>query len=376
MGICDRMAQAVAVADVTEPGFSATEPGPGASEVDDRLLRLIAIPGFGLIIPQATGLYGPHRPFGPGAATFWLGTAWFIVLAFIIWHANRWLLFKTREHTDWFAQPGRKIMLLLFGVAFGTIPVTVAMLVAWYQAAGFTAPDWGRIQTITLVNVICVVFVTHVYETVFLIKAREDDRLRTVRLSRARIESELEALRAQIDPHFLFNSLNTLLFLIRESDGRAAAFTEKLARVTRYLIACRGRQLVLLTEELDFTLDYGALMALRFGDALSLRCDLRALRPDRYLVPPVSLQLLVENAVKHNEVSEERPLEVVVRDDGPAIVVTNRKAPRSPTASPGLGLRNLAERVRLTGGGELVVNGDGDAGAPLHFTVRLPLLPV
>lgn len=368
------MATAVSVADVTEPGYPAAEPGPARSEmsaIDDRLLRLIGIPGFGLIIPQATGLYGPHRPLGPGALPFWLGTAWFILLAFVIWHGNRWLLFKTREHTDWFAQPARKLMLLLFGVAFGTIPVTVVMLLAWYHAAGFAAPDWGRIQTVTLANVICVVFVTHVYETVFLIKAREDDRLRAVRLERARIESELEALRAQIDPHFLFNSLNTLAFLIREADGRAATFTERLARVTRYLIACRGRRLVLLTEELEFVDDYGELLALRFGDALSLRCKLRSLRPDRYLVPPVSLQLLVENAVKHNEVSGERPLEVVIRDDGPAIVVSNRRAPRAASGGPGLGLRNLAERVRLTGGGELVV----DAAAE-RFAVRLPLLPV
>ena len=195
---------------------------PAPAPIDDRLLRWIGIPAFGLIIPQLTGLMGPH---GPGSPPFWIGCAWFVLLAWLIWHGNRWLLFKTREHVDWFDHPLRKIALLLFGIAFGTIPVTVAMLVAWYRVAGGGAPDWSAIRVVTLVNVICVVFVTHVYETVFLIKAREDDRLAAARLERARLESELEALRAQVDPHFLFNSLNTLSYLIREDRDRAGEFT-------------------------------------------------------------------------------------------------------------------------------------------------------
>src|SRR5580658_6861824 len=170
---------------------------PRPPPIDDRLLRRIGIPAFGLVIPHLTGLFGAHSP---REAAYWCGVVWFVALAWIIWHANRWLLFKQREHVNWFGEPLQKIMLLLVGVVFGTVPVTVAMLVAWYRLAGFTAVDWRAIETVTLTNTICVVFVTHVYETVFLIKERESDLVRVERAERARAEAELEALRAQLDP--------------------------------------------------------------------------------------------------------------------------------------------------------------------------------
>jgi hypothetical protein len=363
------MALAAADGKVAEAGAPRSGAGRSGSEpIDDRLLRWIGIPGFGIAIPHATGLFGGH---GPGGATFWLGSVWFVGLAWTIWHANRWLLFKQREHVDWFDHPLRKIALLLFGVAFGTIPVTVAMLAAWYRLAGFDAPDWTAIRTVTLVNVICVVFVTHVYETVFLIKAREDDRVAAARLERARAESELEALRAQIDPHFLFNSLNTLHWLIRSDAARAAEFTARLARVYRYILACRGRPLVLLAEEMEFVDDYLALLELRFGAGLRVARDLGSAPLDRALVPPISLQLLLENAVKHNEVSAERPLEVRIAVGADEVVVDNQRQPARATASAGLGLANLAERVRRTTGRELVVEPGGE-----RFVARVPLLPV
>src|SRR5262249_42538134 len=142
---------------------------------------------------------------------------------------------------DWFRDPIRKIMLLLVGVVFGTVPVTIGMLVAWYRVAGFATVDWHAIMTVTLTNTICVVFVTHVYETVFLIKERVSDLVRVERADRARAEAELEALRAQIDPHFLFNSLNALASLIEDDPPRARDFNERLARVYRYILTSRGR---------------------------------------------------------------------------------------------------------------------------------------
>src|SRR5262245_36092858 len=142
---------------------------PQRETLDDRLVRAIGIPAFGIAIPHLSGLFGPH---GPRDGIYWIGLAWFIALSSLIWHSNRWLLFKQREHTGWFDHPVRKVVTLVAATVFGTIPVTIAMLFAWYRMAGFAAVDWGVIRTVTLANVICVVFVTHVYETVFLIKER------------------------------------------------------------------------------------------------------------------------------------------------------------------------------------------------------------
>jgi hypothetical protein len=342
---------------------------PRPPPIDDRLLRRIGIPAFGLVIPHLTGLFGAHSP---REAAYWCGVVWFVALAWIIWHANRWLLFKQREHVNWFGEPLQKIMLLLVGVVFGTVPVTVAMLVAWYRLAGFTAVDWRAIETVTLTNTICVVFVTHVYETVFLIKERESDLVRVERAERARAEAELEALRAQLDPHFLFNSLNTLASLIDSEPARARDFNERLARVYRYILASRGRALVLLSEEMDFVDDYLSLLAVRFGDALQVTTVRGDGLLDRQMVPPIALQVLLENAVKHNELSASSPLEVRVVVERGRVSVSNARRPRRDVpASARVGLKNLAERYRVVAETSIQVVDLTDS-----FAVHLPLMPV
>lgn len=363
-----------------KPDKSGLEPDAGGLKqeaIQDGWLRLIGIPGFGLTIPHLYGLFGPH---GPERGIFWAGTLWFLLLSVLIWHGNRWLLFKGRARADWSERPVRKILLLLGGVLFGTIPITAAMLLAWYRLLQLP-PSWQAIQAVTLTNVICVVFVTHVYETVFLIQAREDDRLRVERLSRARTEAELLALKAQVDPHFLFNCLNALGYLIGRDPERAGEFNRRLAEVYRYMLTSQQRPLVFLGEELSFVEDYLALLRLRFGDAIRLRRTGPGAPPERRLLPPVSIQVLLENAVKHNELSQERPLEVELRIEDRAVVLGHERRPRERLREApregsdggggpgGVGLRNLAERFRLATSREVeILDGEG------RFTVRLPLL--
>jgi hypothetical protein len=338
------------------------------ARIDDRLLRAIGIPAFGISIPHFTGLFGSH---GPREAIYWIGLAWFVALAWAIWHGNRWLLFRQREHVDWFGEPLQKILLLLVGVVFGTVPVTITMLVAWYRFAGFAQVDRSAIATVVLVNTICVVFVTHVYETVFLIKERESDLVRMERAERARAEAELEALRAQIDPHFLFNALNTLASLIEGDPARARDFNERLARVYRYILASRGRSLVLLSEEMEFVDDYLSLLAVRFGDALRVTRLAGDAPLDRRMVPPIALQVLLENAVKHNELSASAPLDVRLTIDDARVSVWNARRPRRDvTPSARVGLRNLAERYRAVAHASIEVDARDDS-----FSVALPLLP-
>jgi hypothetical protein len=336
--------------------------------IDDRLLRWIGIPAFGLSIPHLTGLFGPLPMRDPRYAC---GVVWFVALAWLIWHTNRSLLFAQRSRVDWFGEPLQKILLLLVGVVFGTVPVTIAMLAAWYRFAGFAAVDWNAVETVTLTNTICVVFVTHVYETVFLIKERETDALRVERADRARAEAELEALRAQIDPHFLFNSLNTLAFLIDEDPARARDFNERLARVYRYILSSRGRALVLLGEEMDFVDDYLSLLSVRFGDALRVTTVRGGVALDRQMVPPVALQILLENAVKHNELSASAPLDVRVEVAEGRVSVSNTRRPRRdvPTSSH-VGLANLAERYRAVAEARIEIVDRAES-----FVVTLPLLP-
>jgi LytS/YehU family sensor histidine kinase len=236
------------------------------------------------------------------------------------------------------------------------------MMLAWHRIAGF-GPDWDTIRMVTLMCVICVVFITHVYETAYLIRQRESDLLAVERLERLRAEAELEALKGQVAPHFLFNTLNALSWLIENNPRKALHFNQDLAEVYRYILVARRRELVPLEEELAFLKRYFSLLVLRFESAVALELPPAGARP--WFVPPISLQVLVENAVKHNS----HPLRIEVLFEEDAVVVANEKRPRAEAApSARMGLATLDERCRLAmGRGIQVRDEDG------RFAVRLPV---
>ncbi|HWM88323.1 MAG TPA: sensor histidine kinase [Kofleriaceae bacterium] len=336
----------------------------GQVELDDRLVRAIGIPSFGLSIPHLTGLFGD---IGPGDPRWWFGTVWFVALSAAIWHGNRWLLFEQRRHWDWFRHGPRKVIMLLAAIVLYTAPLTACALIAWYAWSGRGGADWAVVRTVVLINVLCVVFVTHVYETVFLIKDRGSDMLRVAQLERARAEAELAAFRAQLDPHFVFNSLNTLSHLVETDPQRAREFNERLADIYRYMLRQRVGDLVALDDELELVRDYVWLLRIRFGDAIALRISGGGAAAR---VPPMSLQLLVENAVKHNELGADRPLEIDIDVRAREVSVSTSYRPRRLLRpSAGVGLRNLDERYRLLGAGAIQIR-----PGPDRFEVTLPLV--
>ena len=160
--------------------------------------------------------------------------------------------------------------------------------------------DTQALQVVALTNVICVLFVTHAYETMFLIRERESDMIRVERLERLRSQAELGALKAQVDPHFLFNSLTTLGHLIEHDAPRGREFCDALAEVYRYVLASGRQDLVPLADELAFARLYHRLLELRFGSAIRLEID-PALDHRPVQIVPMALQTLIENAVKHNQ---------------------------------------------------------------------------
>jgi LytS/YehU family sensor histidine kinase len=189
-------------------------------------------------------------------------------------------------------------------------------------------------------------------------------------LDRARAEAELAALKSQIDPHFLFNGLNSLAYLIPREPARAVEFTKRLSDVYRYILLNRERDLVPLREELAFALRYVGLLRIRFGERVHLRAA-EILDQEAWSIPPVSLQVLLENAVKHNAIDAEAPLEIRIARGPSGIEVSNSvRRPRIVRPSPRVGLANLDERCRrITGHGIEVRAEEG------RFTVVLPLVP-
>ncbi|MFZ1805933.1 MAG: histidine kinase [Cyclobacteriaceae bacterium] len=338
-------------------------------KLDDNTFRWIGIPFFGLLIPNATGLFGTLNYTD---LSYWLGYLYFISLAFLIWQGNRYLLFRTRKRFTWFDKPVEKLILLLMNNVFYTAPLTIAWLCTWYIWAGFPKTDWSAIQMVVLINVICVLFVTHVYETVFLVKEKESETVKNEQLQRARAEAELTALKNQVDPHFMFNSLNTLSYLIKSDGDKAHLFTENLAEVYRYILIQKDHTLVLLEDELEFTHRYTDLLHLRFGQALIIKKQFNGSAEKDYLIPPTSVFVAFENAVKHNEISEQKPLHITVDvKENQLIIINEIQEKGNKQTSSQIGLKNLTERFQLITGNSIKAYQENG-----KFIVSLPLTPL
>jgi two-component system LytT family sensor kinase len=194
---------------------------------------------------------------------------------------------------------------------------------------------------------------------------------RVLQLQKAQAEGELRALRAQLDPHFLFNNLHVLQVLIGQDTAVAEQFLHRFAGLYRYLLRHREADFVTLAEELEFLDEYVYLLRHRFGDAYEFHTTLAPeLDPNQLQVVPGTLQLLLENAIKHNRGDEDEPLAIAVVADATGLLVRNPRRPkRTPADSAGLGLPNLQQRYRLLAGEAVQVVSDAH-----FFQVRVPLL--
>ena len=166
-------------------------------------------------------------------------------------------------------------------------------------------------------------------------------------LQKEYIKIQYRQLKSQINPHVLFNSLNVLVSLINKDSERASEYVKKLSEVYRYVLTYDMKDLVTIREELDFIKNYMEILILRFGKGLCFKIDVG----NEYLsdkIPPMTLQLLVENAVKHNILTPSCPLDISIYTDNGVLCVSNNVNPRNDVEySNGIGLNNLNEKYRF-----------------------------
>ena len=353
----------------TKQQFIATKLFGQRDKINDIGIRVVLVPLFGISIPLITKMV-PHEEFTNWQVKF--SYLYTIGIAFIIYEGTRFLHFTLRSYFDWFNKPARKIIALLVTIPFYCVPVSVLLLVGWYNIFMNGVVNWEVLQLTTIVILVAVFFLVNLYETVFLVRDVANDRVKNEQLERAKAEAELEALKNQVDPHFIFNSLNTLSHLIEEKPQKAQLFNDCLADVYRYILHNKARDLVFIKEELGFINDYFSLLKIRFEGAVQLHIKMEDAWLSQYLLPPISLQILIENAVKHNEFSDAHPLTITISAAGELITVHNdvrKKTLRKPSGR--IGLENLRERYRLITGKEIIIEDSGTA-----FTVKLPVLKI
>jgi ligand-binding sensor domain-containing protein len=203
-----------------------------------------------------------------------------------------------------------------------------------------------------------------------IIKAREKNIKRLQKLNNEKIQFQFEVLRNQVNPHFLFNSFNNLITTIEENPTLAVTYVEQLSDFFRNIVNYREKEVITLAEELTVLKTYFYLQQQRLGDSIQMQVDIDDTNANKFLIPPLTLQLLVENAIKHNAVSVQTPLRLKLSITDDTLSVSNNKIARSSVQpGTGMGLENIINRITLlTNKPVQIINEAND------FTVLLPLL--
>ncbi|UFH51942.1 sensor histidine kinase [Spirosoma sp. KNUC1025] len=199
----------------------------------------------------------------------------------------------------------------------------------------------------------------------------KDVQLKAERLEKAALLSQFEALKNQLSPHFLFNSLSILTSMVHEDADLSEQYIKQLSKVYRYILEQRDQELVSLKTELDFIRAYTFLLQIRFENKFDVVIDVTPAQQSQYRIAPLSLQLLVENAVKHNRMSVDEPLRVHMYCQDDRLIIENPWQPRDrPEPSTGVGLQNIINRYALLTDLTIGYGQEGDT-----FVVKIPLLP-
>jgi|SRR6218665_207655 len=189
-------------------------------------------------------------------------------------------------------------------------------------------------------------------------------------LKKENLQSQLEGLKGQVNPHFLFNSLNSLSSLISDEPQKAEKFLDELSKVYRYLLRTNEDGLTTLDTEMQFIYSYFHLLKTRYGDGLELEVRINE-RFLVYMLPPLTLQILVENAVKHNMILKDQPLKILIMttNSGKLLVSNNLQRKERMVSSNRVGLINIVNKYRLMKQEEITVRDDGK-----EFAVAVPLI--
>ncbi|QKZ14849.1 sensor histidine kinase [Spirosoma sp. KUDC1026] len=271
------------------------------------------------------------------------------------------------------------VLALLFTQTLHLVLDAIAFVIhlIWPPSATQSKPSPFTPEVLTYIerahNVFSVVIMLSAFYLTISMRAFQqlrDVQLKAERLEKEALLSQFEALKNQLSPHFLFNSLSILTSLIHEDVNLSEQFIKRLSKAYRYILEQRDQDKVLLKTELDFIQAYTFLLQIRFENKFEVQIDVPPEDQLRYWIAPLTLQLLVENAVKHNRMSLQERLLVRIYTQGDWLVVENPiQARDQPEPSTGVGLRNIVNRYTLLTDQPVTVSQEGNS-----FIVNIPLL--
>ncbi|SDI59850.1 Histidine kinase [Winogradskyella thalassocola] len=292
--------------------------------------------------------------------------------AFVLGYSNM-AFFDYMERRTW--SKGDYIKRILIGIIGSTFITLVGLFLlragtsVFYYGTDFNvfmekeswkAYSFGIWITLSIVSV---------FHFVYFYNRYQKNKIKEQKVIAGTASAKFDALKNQLDPHFLFNSLNVLTSLIEENPVNAQKFTTSLSKVYRYVLEQKSKELVTVDEELNFARTYMSLLKMRFEDSIIFEIPDKASNQESKVVP-LSLQLLLENAVKHNMVTSSKPLHIKIYEDDNYLVVMNNLQPKQIVKkSSGVGLENIKQRYQLLSNKKVHIN-----QREKDFAVAIPML--
>jgi len=280
----------------------------------------------------------------------------------------KWLMGKFRNHFFEFRS-------LAFGIGGATLVTIIAIFFLRLFAEiaiggeGFAEFWQGEKIQYYYISFIISIVVTVIFYVVYYYRFKQESKVKEQKIIAGTASAQFDALKNQLDPHFLFNSLNVLTSLIEENPEAATRFTTALSKVYRYVLEQKNKQLVTLEEELKFAKLYMSLIKMRFEDSIVFQIPEQLSNPEAKVVP-LSLQLLLENAVKHNQVTPNNKLYITITEEASKLIIQNNYQPKKVIRKgTGVGLQNITKRYQLLTDRAVTIAQDEK-----KFRVSIPLL--
>jgi two-component system LytT family sensor kinase len=294
-----------------------------------------------------------------------------VIIGYPAWKGMVWITKMLERRVPWLKSPIKR---MIYQVLALTIFFVLIILLGFFVWTKLTQGLEFRIIMAEAMSGLKVAFIFMFLSllagnTVLFFKNWKTATVQQEELKRAHLALQYQSLKDQVRPHFLFNSLSSLATLINTDTGKATEFVHKLSDVYRYVLEHRENELVPIKDELKFMEDYIFLQKIRFGENLQVESKLD-LDMNR-LVIPLSMQMLVENAIKHNEISSEHPLHIMIMSTGKGHVIVKNNLQRRRVSEPslGTGLENLGKQITYFSDDPLLVQEETGS-----FIVRMPTI--
>ncbi len=336
-----------------------------------RTVRFILI---NLFIATVVCLFMCFKCFGSweGFLRIWKDLLYSFLISCLMSGGITFIISFSERFFPWVKAPMKRFFFDLVAVTAYSF-ITSFLLVSVFSVHVWQFTTWSEIgfrqaASNAMLPTIIALFITFILTSRAFLLQWKQASLEAEQMKNERLKVQYQSLKDQLNPHFLFNSLNVLSNLVYENPDKANDFIEKLARVYRYVLDVQNEELVSLDREIAFAKSYLELQKIRFGDKLNFNVDVEA--DAAVFIPPLALQLLLENALKHNKATRDNPLQIDISRKGALLVVNNNLQKRDTEEPPsGIGLTNIRERYRFFT--EIPVDIQQSVG---HFTANLPLI--